>query len=94
MPGEPGIDEAVTAAGRTPESVRRVYGVIGEIGSNAAAQGLDGTIHHCVDTLTGWALLLGFVFWPAADPEDQLSIFSFEVIPAVRERVQAVRSGR
>ena len=35
-----------------------------------------------------------FVFWPAADPEQQLALFAAEVVPAVRERVGALRSGR
>jgi hypothetical protein len=35
-----------------------------------------------------------FVFWPATDSERQLALFADEVVPAVRERVDAVRSGR
>jgi len=91
------IDEAATEAGRDPRTLRRVYNVIGEIGEHAGGPGLVGDARRWVDTLTEWAVELGFdtfVFWPATDPERQLPLFASEVVPAVRERVEAVRSGR
>ncbi|MFG3660833.1 LLM class flavin-dependent oxidoreductase [Streptomyces sp. NPDC047706] len=91
------IDEAAAAAGRAPESIRRVYNVIGSIGRQGAGQGLVGDVRRWADTLTEWAVRLGFdtfVFWPAADPEEQLALFAREVVPAVRERVEAIRGGR
>jgi alkanesulfonate monooxygenase SsuD/methylene tetrahydromethanopterin reductase-like flavin-dependent oxidoreductase (luciferase family) len=91
------IDEAAVAAGRSPESIRRVYNVIGAIGPDRAGRGLVGDVRHWVDTLTEWALRLGFdtfVFWPVTDPEGQLSVFASEVAPAVRERVNTTRSAR
>jgi len=95
------IDEAAEAAGRAPETVRRIYNVIGTIGDRhgpgQTAQGLVGDVSMWVNTLAEWAVGLGFdtfVFWPAALPEQQLALFAGEVVPAVRERVEALRSGR
>jgi alkanesulfonate monooxygenase SsuD/methylene tetrahydromethanopterin reductase-like flavin-dependent oxidoreductase (luciferase family) len=91
------IDEAATDAGRDPRTLRRVYNVIGVIGEHTGGPGLVGDVRRWVDTLTEWAVELGFdtfVFWPATDPERQLALFAGEVVPAVRERVEAVRSGR
>ncbi|POX45795.1 LLM class flavin-dependent oxidoreductase [Streptomyces sp. Ru72] len=91
------IDEAASGAGRDPRALRRVYNVIGVIGAHGEGPGLVGDVRRWVDTLTEWAIELGFdtfVFWPASDPERQLALFADEVVPAVRERVDAVRSGR
>jgi alkanesulfonate monooxygenase SsuD/methylene tetrahydromethanopterin reductase-like flavin-dependent oxidoreductase (luciferase family) len=93
------IDEAATDAGRAPSTLRRVYNVIGVIGDHGhgSSPGLVGDVRRWVDTLTEWAVELGFdtfVFWPATDPERQLALFAGEVVPAVRERVDALRSGR
>ncbi|MET9121183.1 LLM class flavin-dependent oxidoreductase [Streptomyces sp. NPDC004528] len=90
------IDEAATGAGRDPRELRRVYNVIGAIGGGDGP-GLVGDVRRWVDTLTEWTVVLGFdtfVLWPAADPERQLALFAGEVVPAVRERVGAIRSGR
>jgi alkanesulfonate monooxygenase SsuD/methylene tetrahydromethanopterin reductase-like flavin-dependent oxidoreductase (luciferase family) len=90
------IDEAAADAGRDPRALRRVYNVIGVIGNSGDAPGLVGDVRRWVDTLTEWAVDLGFdtfIFWPATDPERQLSLFADEVVPAVRERVDALRSG-
>lgn len=97
------IDAAATAAGRRPESIRRIYNVIGLIEPGQAGHGgqgghgLVGDVRHWVDTLTEWAVNLGFdtfVFWPATDSEKQLALFASEVVPAVRERVAAIRKER
>ncbi|MER7702449.1 LLM class flavin-dependent oxidoreductase [Kitasatospora sp. NPDC097605] len=94
------IDEAAVAAGRDPSTLRRVYnvtGAIGSLGAHRTGHGLVGEVRQWVDTLTEWTVELGFdtyVFWPAADPEHQLAPFTDEVVPAVRERVDAERSGR
>ncbi|MFD3454561.1 hypothetical protein ACFWVC_20580 [Streptomyces sp. NPDC058691] len=90
------IDEAAEAAGRAPASIRRVYNVIGVIGDGHGA-GLVGDPARWVDTLSEWAVGLGFdtfVFWPAAEPESQLAVFAGEIVPAVRERVASLRSAR
>ncbi|MBZ9644622.1 LLM class flavin-dependent oxidoreductase [Streptomyces sp. PSKA30] len=91
------IDGAAADAGRDPSTLRRVYNVIGVIGEHGDGPGLVGDARRWVDTLTEWAVDLGFdtfVFWPATDPERQLARFAGEVVPAVRERVDAIRSGR
>ncbi|MEV7239170.1 LLM class flavin-dependent oxidoreductase [Streptomyces sp. NPDC051020] len=94
------IDEAAVEAGRDPRALRRVYnvtGAIGSLGGHRTGRGLVGDVQQWVDTLTEWTLELGFdtfVFWPAADSERQLSLFTDEVVPAVRERVDAGRSER
>lgn len=91
------IDDAATAAGRDPRSIRRIYNVLGSIGTNGAGQGLVGDVEMWVDTLSDWALRLGFdtfVFWPVGDAEAQLALFTSQVVPAVRARVAAVRGQR
>ncbi|MEU6343118.1 LLM class flavin-dependent oxidoreductase [Streptomyces sp. NPDC046977] len=91
------IDEAAEAAGRAPASIRRVYNVIGTIGDRRGLPGLTGDAGHWADTLSEWAVGLGFdtfVFWPAAEPDKQLAVFAEEVVPAVRERVARLRSAR
>ncbi|MDT6987053.1 LLM class flavin-dependent oxidoreductase [Streptomyces lusitanus] len=91
------IDEAATAAGRDPRSVRRVYNVIGTIGAHGGRHGLVGDVEAWVDTLTDWALRLGFdtfIFWPVGDAALQLELFAAHVVPAVRARVAAHRGQR
>ncbi|MEV7321913.1 LLM class flavin-dependent oxidoreductase [Streptomyces sp. NPDC093970] len=89
------IDEAAVAAGRDPRTLRRVYNVIGAIGGPASGPGLVGDTARWVDTLTEWAVDLGFdtfVLWPVAEPERQTALFAHEIVPAVREQVEAIRS--
>ncbi|MEV6787894.1 LLM class flavin-dependent oxidoreductase [Streptomyces sp. NPDC051098] len=91
------IDEAAIEAGRNPKDLRRIYNVIGVIGDQGEGPGLVGDVQKWVDTLTEWVVELGFdtfIFWPATDPDHQLTLFANEVVPAVRERVDAIRSGR
>jgi alkanesulfonate monooxygenase SsuD/methylene tetrahydromethanopterin reductase-like flavin-dependent oxidoreductase (luciferase family) len=89
------IDEAARAAGRAPADVRRIYNVVGMVGPRAGRSGLIGDVGSWVDTLTGWAVDLGFdtfIFWPNAAPHSQLATFAGEVVPAVRERVRDRRA--
>jgi alkanesulfonate monooxygenase SsuD/methylene tetrahydromethanopterin reductase-like flavin-dependent oxidoreductase (luciferase family) len=89
------IDEAARAAGRAPADVRRIYNVVGMVGPRAGGSGLIGDVGSWVDTLTGWAVDLGFdtfIFWPNAAPHSQLATFAGEVVPAVRERVRDRRA--
>jgi alkanesulfonate monooxygenase SsuD/methylene tetrahydromethanopterin reductase-like flavin-dependent oxidoreductase (luciferase family) len=91
------IDEAARAAGRNPADVRRIYNVVGMIGPRAGGSGLIGDVGSWVDTLTEWAVDLGFdtfIFWPNAAPHSQLATFAGEVVPAVRERVSDRRATR
>lgn len=58
---------------------------------------LQGPAAHWIDTLSGFALELGFdtfVFWPEKDPARQLERFAAEVVPGVRETVARERSRR
>lgn len=80
------IDEAARSAGRDPASIRRVYNVIGMIGTARGGPGLSGGVDFWADTLADWSVRLGFdtyVFWPVAEPAAQLELFAHEVIPAV-----------
>ncbi|GAA2846684.1 LLM class flavin-dependent oxidoreductase [Nonomuraea rubra] len=91
------IDEAARAAGRDPLDIRRIYNVIGTIGDVRGGPGLAGNVRLWTDTLTGWAVELGFdtfIFWPVADHRVQFDVFAAEVVPAVRQRVGQVRGRR
>ncbi|MEU2282544.1 LLM class flavin-dependent oxidoreductase [Streptomyces sp. NPDC013178] len=91
------IDEAATAAGRDPDQLRRVYNVIGSIGSGHGGPGLVGSVSQWTDTLTRWAVELGFdtfVFWPTDGTEEQVHLFAQDVAPEVRARVAEIRRER
>jgi len=84
------IDDAARAAGRDPAEVRRIYNVVGAIGSARGGPGLTGDVEAWVDALTEWSVDLGFdtfIFWPVTAPLAQLDIFATQVVPRVRERV-------
>ncbi len=89
------IDAAARAAGRDPHDVRRLYNVTGAVGPYRGGNGLVGPVDLWVDTLTDWAVELGFdtfVFWPVLDAPAQLSLFAHDVVPAVRSRVAERRA--
>ncbi|MET0590113.1 MAG: LLM class flavin-dependent oxidoreductase [Naasia sp.] len=89
------IDEAARSVGRDPRDIRRVYNVTGAIGPFRGGNGLVGPADLWVETLSDWAVRLGFdtfIFWPAAEPSAQLALFSTDVIPAVRRRVAELRA--
>ncbi|MDQ7909435.1 LLM class flavin-dependent oxidoreductase [Phytohabitans sp. ZYX-F-186] len=91
------IDKAAREAGRDPAAVRRVYNVIGAIGSHRGGTGLVGDPRTWIDTLTTWAVDLGFdtfVFWPVTAAEAQLKLFVDQVVPGVREQVRQRREQR
>lgn len=88
------IDEAARAAGRDPARIRRLYNVLGAIGPYRGGQGLVGDARLWTETLTEWAVELGFdtfVFWPVTDRQAQYEVFAAEVVPAVREQVDMIR---
>lgn len=88
------IDAAAVAAGRDPHDIRRMYNVIGAIGPYTGGTGLVGPVEMWVDTLTAWALDLGFdtfVFWPMTDAEQQVAVFASQVVPAVTRNVARAR---
>jgi hypothetical protein len=89
------IDDAATEAGRRPAEIRRVYNVAGEITAAASAELVHGPVEHWVETLTGFALELGFdtfILWPGGAAPRQLERFAEEVAPGVREAVERARS--
>lgn len=88
------IDDAARSAGRDPADVRRIYNVVGAIGSTRGGPGLTGDVDTWVSTLTDWSVDLGldtFIFWPMTQPLAQLDVFAREVIPTVRQRVNERR---
>jgi alkanesulfonate monooxygenase SsuD/methylene tetrahydromethanopterin reductase-like flavin-dependent oxidoreductase (luciferase family) len=88
------IDEGAAEAGREPEEIRRAYNLSGNIGEGGEGP-LEGSTSKWVETLTGFALEHGmdtFIYWPSQDHERQTEVFANEVVPAVREAVQAGRS--
>ena len=87
------IDEAAAEAGREPEEIRRVYNVNGRIGTEGDGL-LEGPVSKWVEELTRLALELGmdtFIYWPSEDHVRQIEAFASEVVPAVREAVEAER---
>ena len=86
------IDEGAAAAGREPSEIRRVYNVGGTIADGPTDGLLKGPPRHWIETLTGFAVELGFdtfVFWPDEEPLAQLERFAQEVVPALRAAPQA-----
>jgi alkanesulfonate monooxygenase SsuD/methylene tetrahydromethanopterin reductase-like flavin-dependent oxidoreductase (luciferase family) len=84
------IDEAARSAGRNPAEVRRIYNVVGAIGSRISGSGMTGDVQAWVDALTEWSVDLGFdtfIFWPTASSLAQLEVFAEEVVPRVRQAV-------
>src|SRR5438105_6867976 len=89
------IDAAATAAGRNPAEIRRLYNVVGSIGTRRGGQGLNGPVEHWFETLTEWATDLGvdtFVFWPEDATQEQVRLFAEELVPGVLEEVNAMRA--
>ena len=89
------IDRAAVEAGRDPAEIRRVYNVHGLVVDGHAEGLLLGPPELWVETLTGFALELGFdtfVFWPSEDELRQLERFATEVVPAVRAEVERARA--
>jgi alkanesulfonate monooxygenase SsuD/methylene tetrahydromethanopterin reductase-like flavin-dependent oxidoreductase (luciferase family) len=81
------VDDAATAAGRDPGTIRRVLNVGGMIEDGPVRERLHGPPGHWVETLTGFVVELGFdafVLWPESDVLRQVERFAAEVAPAVR----------
>ena len=89
------IDEGARSAGREPADVRRIYNVVGAIGSGSDGPGLNGDVDAWIEALTRYTIELGFdtfIFWPQGPALAQLETFATRVVPAVRERVAARRA--
>jgi alkanesulfonate monooxygenase SsuD/methylene tetrahydromethanopterin reductase-like flavin-dependent oxidoreductase (luciferase family) len=87
------IDDAATAAGRDPASIRRLYNISGRIGPGGGGF-LDGPAGQWVEQLLPVVTEHGMdtlVLWPTEFPARQLELFAAEVAPALREAVAAHR---
>ena len=87
------LDDAALEAGRDPGSLRRIINVNGTITDGASNGMLRGPVDQWVEDLTYLAVTYGFdtfILW--ADGEDQLSRFAKQVLPAVKEQVEAERT--
>lgn len=90
------IDASARAAGRDPSGIRRLYNVGGLIADGPARSLLVGPVSHWAETLTEFAVELGFdtfILWASDAPLAQLERFAKEVAPAVRESVAHARAG-
>jgi len=88
------IDEGAAEAGRRPAEIRRIYNLPGEITEAPGTELLRGPVEHWVETLTGFAIELGFdtfIFWPGDDAPRQVERFAEEVVPGVRDAVTRAR---
>jgi alkanesulfonate monooxygenase SsuD/methylene tetrahydromethanopterin reductase-like flavin-dependent oxidoreductase (luciferase family) len=87
------IDDAARAAGRDPAAIRRIYNLGGEITETRHGDDvLVGPVDQWIDTLTNWAIDLGvdtFVFWPSESAITSIERFAAEIVPAVRDAVEA-----
>lgn len=81
------IDEAASAAGRDPSSVRRMLNVMGEFSSHSSGL-LRGPVDQWVEELAELALNDGIsAFLVGTDDVETLERFAEEVAPALRELV-------
>jgi alkanesulfonate monooxygenase SsuD/methylene tetrahydromethanopterin reductase-like flavin-dependent oxidoreductase (luciferase family) len=90
------LDDAAAAAGRSPDAVRRIYNIGGEITDGADRGFLQGPVTRWVDELSSLVLETGidtFVLWAGMPRRRQMEIFAGEVMPAVRAAVEVARSG-
>ena len=86
------IDAGAEAAGRDASEIRRIYNVGGAITDGATKGLLKGPADHWIETLTEFAGELGFdtfIFWPDAEPLEQLQRFAEDVVPGLRDRREA-----
>jgi alkanesulfonate monooxygenase SsuD/methylene tetrahydromethanopterin reductase-like flavin-dependent oxidoreductase (luciferase family) len=87
------LDDAAGEAGRDPSAICRILNVGGEITDGASNGVFKGPVDQWADELTDLAINHGFdtfILW--AEGEGQLSRFAEQVVPAVRERVDAERA--
>lgn len=85
------IDEAATAAGRSPTDVRRLLNISGRFAATGSGP-LQGPAEQWAEELADLALTEGVsAFILASDDPDDLRRFAAEVAPATRELVAAER---
>lgn len=88
------INDAAEAAGRNPETIRRIYNIMGQITEGTTAKLIRGPVSHWIEELTRFAVELGmdtFIFWPDEDHIRQFQRFAAEVVPGVRDAVAQAR---
>lgn len=88
------IDDAAAAAGRDPAGIQRIYNVFGTITDGPSRAGFDGPVRQWVDTLVELTLDGGmdsYVFGPAGDDVAQITTFTEDVAPAVRDAIAKER---
>ena len=86
------LDEAAVAAGRDPGEIRRLYNLSGGFGLGGGF--LEGDARSWAEQLTALALEHGTAtFILGSDDPRTLARFAEEVVPAVREQVDAGRAG-
>lgn len=81
------IDEAAAEAGRDPQSIRRIYNLMGRITSGERGGYLEGPAAYWVDELARLVEEDGmdsFIFGPTEPGEDQIRLFAEAVVPQVR----------
>lgn len=89
------IEDSAAGAGRDPRSIRRVYNVMGSIGSGSG-DGFAGPPSYWVEELARLVEIGmdAFIFWPGGeDPVGQAAAFASEVVPDAR-RTRAEEPGR
>ena len=91
--GNAAIDDAATAAGRSPAAVRRLLNINGSFAARSGGP-LQGPVDQWVEELTELALTEGMsAFILGTDAPGDIQRFGQEVAPAVREAVAAERQG-
>jgi alkanesulfonate monooxygenase SsuD/methylene tetrahydromethanopterin reductase-like flavin-dependent oxidoreductase (luciferase family) len=81
------IDTAALEADRDPESITRLYNLMGLI-SDENTGPFHGPVERWVETLVSLytdARMNAFVYWPSGDRERQSHLFAEEVAPLARE---------
>ncbi|RZS31209.1 luciferase-like monooxygenase [Herbihabitans rhizosphaerae] len=89
------IDEAATEAGRDPAAIQRIYNVLGTITGGESRGFLHGPPTQWIEELTGLVLEHGmdtFVLGTEGDDLAQFATFADEIVPAVRQAVDAART--
>jgi len=82
------LDDALDAAGRPREALRRVLNVSGAVTDGATDGPFHGPVSQWVDDVGRVSKAYGFdtfVFWGEGD--NQLDLFAQEVVPALREQM-------
>lgn len=84
------IDDAATAAGRSPRAIRRIYNIFGRFGTGAGF--LEGSPRDWADQLAELTLRDGIATYIlGSDDATTLRRFADEVVPAVRSVVASER---